>query len=265
MSPLAEVALQHLAAGSRNPRLDWVIEELPVALVYNGMHYAVMMTTPQDLVDFAFGFSFTEGIISRHDELRVIEIVERNDGIVIEMALDAACAQQLEARRRNLLGASGCGICGSAALAQLSLTPPTVRADPRISLSEIETALAKMQAAQSLNQRAGGVHAAAAIHAGSVIVREDVGRHNALDKLLGYCLHHALTPDFVVLSSRASFELVHKVALANIAVLVAISAPTAMAVRSAQACGLTLAAFARDQQMNLYSRPERIVATASAG
>jgi FdhD protein len=259
VSPLAQLALAHWSGRRAETRTDWVIEEQPVALVYNGLHYAVMMCTPQDLVDFAYGFSFTEGLIDHADALKVLEIVERDDGIVLEMALANSSAARLQSRQRQLLGSSGCGICGSAALAQLRLNPPPVTSDPRITLNQLQGALSAMSTAQVLNQRTGGVHAAGIVQSNKVIVREDVGRHNALDKLIGHCLQTGITPDFVVLSSRASFEMVHKAAVANIAVMVAISAPTAMAVRTALACGLTLVAFAREQQMNVYSHPARVL------
>ncbi len=262
-SVIREVEIRKLRDGSSALTTDEVIEELPVALVYNGISHAVMMATPCDLEDFAYGFSLSEGLIDRAQDLRVLELIERQEGVVIELAMPDHCMQRLTLKQRNLLGASGCGVCGAQALEQLQSQPQAVSSGAVCTLAEIKRGLLKLQLAQPLNQRAGGVHAAAWISQADIVVREDVGRHNALDKLIGHHARVGRAPGILVLSSRASFELIQKAASADIQIVIAISAPTAQAIRTAVSCGITLVAFARDDQMNIYSHPERIVAQAA--
>jgi formate dehydrogenase accessory protein FdhD len=259
VSPLREIALDRWGARHGAAARDAVITEVACAIAYNGEHHALMMLTPNELADFAFGFSRTEGLIDRVEQLRVLEIVERNDGIVLELAIDSEGSMRLPARRRALLGASGCGLCGSAALTAL---PPiaTVLGHSHWSIDDLSAALAHLQSEQRLNRASGGVHAAGLFHhLRPAIVREDVGRHNALDKAIGAWLRRTgAMATLACVSSRASFELVHKAASVGIEILAAISAPTSAAIDAAESAGLTLIGFARPGQLNVYTHPARI-------
>ncbi len=257
-SPLADINLLRIVGTDRTRARDRVIEELPVALVYNGQSHAVMMATPSDLPDFALGFSLSEGIVERPVELDLISVAARAEGVVIEMAIDAEAFAALEQRRRNLVGTSACGLCGSESLAQAMRPAPVVRDGGRSSAAIIADALARIPPMQALNGECGGAHAAAFADANGWIVREDVGRHNALDKVIGARAAAGLGDGLLVLSSRASYELVHKAAVAQLGLVVAMSAPTAMAIRLANACNITLIGFARGERMNVYTHAWRV-------
>ena len=239
--------------------LDVVIAETPVALLYNGIAFAVMLATPADLEDFALGFSLGEGVIAHPAEWRLLERVDGSEGITLDMGIPQARMEALEERKRHLAGRSGCGACGFESL-QAAL-PPVRRVAPSqaVAVRDVRLALAQLLERQPLNARSGGVHAAAFAHAGGLLVREDVGRHNALDKVLGARAREGLGEGFVLVTSRASYELVHKTATADIGLLVAISAPTSLAIRLAEEAGITLAAFARGTAMNVYTHPDGLV------
>ena len=241
---------------------DWVAEEVPVALVYNGISHAVMLATPQDLRDFALGFSLTEGILSSPDQLYDLEVVQQCNGVELQMQIAAEQFMQLKQRRRSMTGRTGCGLCGAESLDQAMRIPQNViPASQRISSSAIALAYENIRVQQKLQAITGATHACAWVLPDGTIsaLREDVGRHNALDKLLGAIVH---TQDkqtgFVLTTSRASYEMVQKVASAGIGMLAAISAPTGLAIRIAQNCGITLIGFARGQQHVIYSHPQRI-------
>jgi len=255
---LATVAAERLEGSARSSCTDDVIVERPVALLYNGLAFAVMLATPVDLEDFALGFSLSEGIVATAGEWKLLERVESDAGISIDMAIPQARADALAERRRGLAGRSGCGLCGVESL-QAALPPvPRVPRRAPVALPQVQAALAELQRQQPLNDRSGGVHAAAFAHAGGLLVREDVGRHNALDKVLGARARAGLGEGFVVVTSRASAELVHKTATCGLGLLVAISAPTSLAIALAREAGVTLAAFARDGQVAVYAHPEGI-------
>ncbi|MFC3551055.1 formate dehydrogenase accessory sulfurtransferase FdhD [Lysobacter cavernae] len=241
---------------------DRVIVEAPVALLYNGEPFAVMMATPESLEDFALGFALSEGIVAAREEFRLVDTVHVDDGIALHAAIPQARFDALQARRRGLEGRSGCGLCGIESLQAAMRPVPNVGASPAVSTERIRDALTALAQQQPLNALSGGVHAAGFAHAGGLLVREDVGRHNALDKLIGALASHdpAIRPDsgFLVITSRASYEIVHKAATAGIGLVVAISAPTDLAIRTADRAGLTLAAFARGDSLNVYSHPQRI-------
>ncbi len=245
--------------GQRSEFDDQVIEELPIAMLYNGVSYAVMMATPSDLEDFALGFSLSEGIIENIEQFSFIEAVQNDLGLSIETAIPQARFDLLAERRRNIAGASGCGLCGIESLQAAMRSAPRVNSAPRISIAAITKGVQALSERQPLNQKSGGVHAAAFVHADGILVREDVGRHNALDKLIGALAKQDSGDGFLVLSSRASYELVHKAATANIGIVVAISAPTSMAIQLAESCGITLICFARGEQMNVYTHAARVV------
>ena len=255
---LAVVRTLRMDGATRSEREDVAVAEVPVALLCNGEPFAVMMATPCDLEDFALGFALTEGVVASADEFRLVDVVRNEAGVALHAAIPQARYDAM--RRRALEGRSGCGLCGIESL-QEALRPVPRVAEPRaVSLQQVHAALQALAAQQPLNARSGGVHAAGFAVAGDLLVREDVGRHNALDKLIGAMQRDARDPaqGFLVITSRASYEIVHKAAMADIGLVVAISAPTDLAIRTAQTAGITLAAFARGDSLNLYSHPERI-------
>ncbi|MCB5191542.1 formate dehydrogenase accessory sulfurtransferase FdhD [Methylobacillus arboreus] len=242
---------------------DRVAEEVPVAMIYNGISHAVMLATPDDLADFALGFSLCEGILSSARDLYDMEIVHRVNGIELQMEIASENFLHLKERRRSMAGRTGCGLCGSESLDQAIRIPNRIQAhDIHFDAEAIYLAQRNMQTLQALQGRTGATHACAWVNPeGEVLmVREDVGRHNALDKLIGArARQQQQTAGFVLTSSRASYEMVQKAASADIPMLVAISAPTGLAIRMAQGCGVTLVGFARKQQHVVYSCPERLL------
>lgn len=241
---------------------DRVIVETPLALLYNGEPFAVMMATPDALEDFALGFALSEGIVAAPEEFRLVDVIRHAQGVALHAAIPQARFDALHERRRGLEGRSGCGLCGVESLQGALRDVPKVPSNGAVPIARIHAALADLSRRQPLNALSGGVHAAAFAYAGGLLVREDVGRHNALDKLIG-AMARADTPldaadGFALITSRASYEMVHKAATAGLGLLVAISAPTDLAIRTAEAAGLTLAAFARGGSINVYSHPERI-------
>lgn len=243
---------------------DHVAEEVPVAMVYNGVSFAVMMATPCDLEDFAWGFSLSEGLVGKPSELLGVETRSLLEGIelAIKVAADAHGAHLERTSGRLLPGRSGCGICGTRQLEQAIRHHPAVGAGAQITHAAIERALNDLKSQQPMNAATGAVHAAAwADSEGQILlVREDVGRHNALDKLIG-AMRRADTDagrGFAVVTSRASYEMVTKATSAGITLLTAISAPTALAIELARSAGLTLVGFARPGKHNIYSHPHRL-------
>jgi len=258
---LATVQALRVQADARDLRDDSAVVEAPVALLYNGLSFAVMMATPCDLDDFALGFALSEGVVGSAGEFRLVDVVHGKAGIELHAAIPQARHDALLQRRRNLEGRSGCGLCGVEALQDAQRPVRHVETPDEVSMAQVQSALAALAQQQPLNARSGGVHAAGFMHAGGLLVREDVGRHNALDKLVGAMARAGLAParGFLVMSSRASYEIVHKAAAAGIGIVVAISAPTDLAIRTAEEAGITLAAFARGDALNLYAHPHRLV------
>ncbi|HEU4663573.1 MAG TPA: formate dehydrogenase accessory sulfurtransferase FdhD [Dokdonella sp.] len=249
-------------AGAFERTDDCVAEEVPVALVYNGRPHVVMMATPCDLDDFALGFSLSEAVIGDASELDVVATRTLLEGIELELRVPAARADALEQRKRNLTGRSGCGLCGAQALEDALRQPPPVADGPRIDARALERALAGLQARQPLAAATGATHAAgwAGTDGEIALVREDVGRHNALDKLLGALVRGGLDAraGFVVVTSRASYEMVQKAATLGVGLLAAISAPTALAIQLAMQARVTLVGFARGDQCVVYAHAGRI-------
>jgi FdhD protein len=236
-------------------------EEVPVAFSYDGATHAVLMATPDDLEDFALGFSYTEGIITTAAEIAELAVVSIPDGIVLRMWLTGGRSDAFAARRRRFVGPAGCGMCGLESLAEAQRTIPMVTYGLQVSRRDIEEAVTALPARQQLNMQTRAVHAAAFWQpAGGLVLREDVGRHNALDKLAGALLRAGwLAADgVIVLSSRISIELVQKAGMMGVAIIVGVSAPTALAVRTAEASGLTLIGIARDDGFEVFTHPERI-------
>jgi len=241
---------------------DYIAEEVPISLVYNGLPYVVMLATPTDLEEFALGFSITEGIIKTPQELLSARIYNRSNGIEVQLKIPDQRFQCLADKGRNLTGRTGCGLCGASTLRQAIRQPKPVKGGLTLSAAELRSALMDIKQHQKLNQLTGAVHAAAwtAPGQGILYIREDVGRHNALDKLIGFLLRSGkdLTAGFVIVTSRASYEMVQKTAWVGITLLVAVSAPTGLAIRLADEAGLTLIGFARDDQHVVYTHPQRL-------
>jgi FdhD protein len=239
-------------------------EEVPVALVYDGATHAVMLASPADLEDFALGFSLSEGVVSSPEAIEEIEIRPCGElGIELRMRLvEIAGARHLR-RRRAMAGPVGCGLCGIDSLREASRPAETVDSPLRLWPGAVAAAMQALGRAQAMNREARALHAAAfwSPAAGLVALREDVGRHNALDKLAGALARGGVPGDggLIALTSRVSVELVQKAARIGAPVLTAISAPTALAVRTAEACGITLVALARDQGFEVFSHPARVV------
>ena len=249
-------------AGAVTESQDWLADEVPVALIFNGISHAVMLATPLDLEDFALGFGLTEGLLARADELYGVEVMPDPAGMRIEMEVSSACFARLKDKRRSMAGRTGCGLCGTESLEQVEpplqpLAPCTTPLSP----PAIADALRAMPSHQALQQRTGATHAAAwcSLDGAVRLVREDVGRHNALDKLVGAMVEAGLDPrdGFCCITSRASVEMVRKAVAIGITALVAVSAPTSRAVDTARRAGLALAGFARRDDLVLYANADR--------
>ncbi|MET0427560.1 MAG: formate dehydrogenase accessory sulfurtransferase FdhD [Microvirga sp.] len=239
--------------------------EVPINFVYGGIPFAVMMASPADIEDFAYGFSLTEGIIGHPDEIRGMRIEAVERGWLCSMDLTAERLHDHLARKRAMAGRTGCGLCGIDDLASLPASPAPALPGPEVRAAAIRHALAALEREQPLNDRTRAVHAAAwARFDGQVdCVREDVGRHNALDKLIGSLARRGTDPaeGFVIVTSRCSFELVEKTAAFGARILVALSAPTAFALERAQALDMVLVAIARHDTMTVFHGSERIDAS----
>ena len=237
-------------------------EETAVAFTYNTASYAVMMATPQDLEDFAIGFSLTEGVIASIDAIDSIDIVEEEMGVELRVWLKARDAVEFLGRRRKIAGPTGCGLCGVESLVEAMRPPPAVGEGRVFTPDQLMNAVESLFPLQVLNQETRAVHAAGfwEPERGLVAVREDVGRHNALDKLAGALARDGASArsGLVVLTSRVSVEMVQKSAAIGAPVIVAVSAPTALAVRMAEACGMTLVAIARKDGFEVFTHPHRI-------
>jgi FdhD protein len=267
--PMPAVSLPRTAslAGQLVPGERLVAEETAVAFTYNGTSHVVMMATPADLEDFAAGLSLTEGMVETVDHISDLAIVNTDLGIELRMWICDEPMSSYSARRRVSAGPTGCGLCGIESLAEASRPARRVGEGLRLAPEEISAAMAALSPAQALNRETRAVHAAAfwQPRQGFVAVREDVGRHNALDKLVGALALQQIDGGggMVLLTSRVSVEMVQKTAVLGASILVAVSAPTALAVRVAEACGMTLVAIARGQDFEIFSHPKRIVMAAS--
>jgi len=245
---------------------DFIAEEVPVAMVYNGASFAVMMATPHDLDDFALGFSLSEGLIKDAEQLLGVESHTLLEGIELAMRVsDDAPGARIE-QQRLLPGRSGCGICGTRDLEHAIRQGDTVTTGQSMTRESLEKALRDLQTLQPMNAATGAVHAAAWANRNGeiVLVREDVGRHNALDKLIGAMQRAGIDPadGMALVTSRASYEMVTKAASAGIPMLAAISAPTALAIELARSAGMTLVGFARPGGHNVYTHPQRLLPAA---
>lgn len=236
---------------------DHVIEERPVALVYNGISQAVMMTTPCDLEDFAIGFSISEAIVDRAEQVFAIEVNQGCNGYEIELTISSEKMAALKQYRRNTTGKTGCGLCGAESLAGAIKEGRTLKAKAMPDASTIQHAVSSLSSWQRIQSMTGACHAAMWCDSKGdmVLLREDVGRHNAFDKLIGAMQRQSIDTDsgFAVISSRASYEMVHKASFLGCSTLVAISAPTSMAIEQAKGLNINLIGFARTGRHTIYN------------
>jgi FdhD protein len=251
---------------SRSGRLlsgeRFIPEETAIAFTYNGSSHAVMMGTPSDLEDFAVGLSLTEGIAETAGDISDLEIVSSEAGIELRMWMAQECMTPYASRRRVLAGPTGCGLCGIESLVEAMRPPRPVGGTLQVTPEAIAEAVAELSSKQVLNRESRALHAAAfwQPRAGIVAVREDVGRHNALDKLVGALALSSVdgAGGIVLITSRVSIEIVQKTAVLGASILVAVSAPTALAVRAADACGMTLVAIARNRDFEVFTHTGRV-------
>lgn len=250
-----------IRAGTRLAGQDCVAEEVPVALEFNGVSHAVMMATPADLEDFAYGFSVTEGIVDSASQIHDCEWSSSAQGYTVQLTIAASCFARLKEKRRNMTGRTGCGLCGTESLAQAVRHPAPLSLAPCFDARAVSKALSTMRSRQLLLAVTGATHAAAwcTVDGDVELIREDVGRHNALDKLVGALVRtrRPAGTGFITITSRASYEMVQKTTAVGVGLLAAVSGVTGLAVDVAQSAGLTLLGFARGDDVSIYSHPER--------
>ena len=243
-------------------QVETVATECPVALVYNGVSHAVMMASPTDLEDMGRGFTLAEGIVADPAEIASVEVLDMVLGFEIRVEIPADRAAALDERRRSMVGGSACGLCGVISLDRAIRPLPRAKVGPQASADAIRAGLAALPGLQALHRQTGAVHAAAmASPDGEILLlREDVGRHNALDKLVGAAIAAGLDPAWSVLllTSRCSAEMIQKAATAGFITVATISAPTSLAISLAEEADLSLIAFARGDKFTVYTRPDRI-------
>ncbi len=242
-------------------RSDWLAEEVPVALVYNGISHVVMMATPKDLEAFAVGFSLSEGIISSPTEIYGIDIQNACEGIEVHVELSSRRFMGLKERRRAMAGRTGCGVCGVEQLAEIGKPIDALPFSQTFNLSHLDSALRQLNDFQPVGQLTGCTHAAAWIQPDGHLTAgcEDVGRHVALDKLLGLRSRADWGEGAVLVSSRASYEMVQKAAMCGVEILFAVSAATRLAVEVAQRSNLTLVGFSKPGRATVYTHPQRLI------
>jgi len=259
----ARTRVAHRATGTTTADRT-VPEETPVALSYGGTTHAVMMASPADLDDFALGFSITEGIIDTADEVETIDIVDAGAGIDIQIRLKDQANRKFEARRRRLAGPVGCGLCGIESIDEAMRSVDAVgKTGLTLSAAHIIRAVEQLSAHQTFHRQTGAVHAAGFFDPmeGGIAAREDVGRHNALDKLAGALAKSGSdgASGAVVVTSRVSVEMVQKTAAIGASFIIAVSAPTALAIRTAEEAGMTLVALVRGAEFDVFTHPERVI------
>jgi formate dehydrogenase accessory protein FdhD len=252
--PLLKITAQRTEGAFEQPVSEELAAEVPVAMQYNGRPHAVMLATPSDLADFAYGFALTERIIGSIDELTLLDTCWTQHGVALEMLIPASRAASLLTRDRNLTGRTGCGLCGTATLeAAIRPVRRVAAVSTCVTASDIWAGMRRLSALQPLNSVSGAVHAAAMMSTdGTLTVREDVGRHNAIDKAAGAVVRAGKTPHALLVTSRASYEVVHKAAEVACTLVAAISAPTALALKLAQEAGVTLVGWTREPRLTVY-------------
>jgi FdhD protein len=257
-----EFAVERWQRGAVTRTSDFIAEEVPVALVYHDVPHVVMLATPANLEDYAVGFTLSEALVAGRDEIRGVTVTQGAASVDVHITVAWERFTQLLQRRRNLTGRTGCGLCGAETAADAIRETAPVPAGVSVTVDQLHAAIAQIGPLQVINARTGSVHAAAWVvpGAGIQLLREDVGRHNALDKTIGALARAGADfgSGFMLMTSRASYELVQKCATVGIPFLVAMSAPTAFAVRLAQRAGITLVAFARSDKHVVYAHPQRL-------
>lgn len=258
----SRVEAHRARAGELVPTQECVAQEVAVSFEIDGAPHVVMLATPADLEDFALGFCLTEGLIDAPGDLLGCEIRLREKGVVLALRVAPHCASRGDARRHNLVGRTGCGLCGTDDLDRVVRLPERALPSTPIRAAAFERAMHELGLQQPLGLETGATHAAAFCDLGGRVrlVREDVGRHNALDKLIGALVRAGLAPaeGFVAVTSRASVEMVQKTALAGIPILAAVSAPTQLAIQCARDANLLLAGFVREDRATIYAGAERV-------
>jgi len=264
LTAATEVAVERWVRGETTRTTDRVAEEAPVALMYHGVPHVVMLATPADLVDYAYGFTLSEELVASADEIRDVEVQPTSEAVEVRISIAWERFPELLRRRRNLTGRTGCGLCGAETVAEAIRDRSRAGTGPRVGAAELHAAIVQLESLQPLNSRTGSVHAAAWVVPGRGIccVREDVGRHNALDKVIGALVRARMDfgAGYLLVTSRASYEMVQKAATVGIGFLAALSAPTALAIRYAERNGVTLVAFARRDRHVVYTHPQRLEA-----
>jgi FdhD protein len=259
--PVVQLPVRRWRAGSWLGTVDSVAAETPVSLTYNSIPHVVMMATPRDLEDMGVGFTVSEALAD-YAEIRDVAVDRSSGEYELRLSLTGSRLGEVLQRRRNLTGRTGCGVCGAETIEDAIRRPPPVARGGETSREQLVQALRRLRELQPLGAQAGSLHAAAWVNwDGEVeLVREDVGRHNALDKLIGAKLRRgeSFAAGYVLVTSRASYEMVQKTATLGVRMLVAVSAPTALGVKLAGDCGLTLVGFAREEQQVVYTHPERL-------
>ena len=260
--PILRRSFTQLRESSAGPGEAAVAEEVPVSLVYNMRPHVVMMATPAELEDFAVGFTLTEGIVESAQNISRVEVIKHAQGIEIQVTIDGGAAGQLQSRGRSLIGRTGCGLCGVESIQDALRDLKPVSRDQELTVAALWAVERALPEQQILNRETGSLHAAAwaTVHGELKVVREDVGRHNALDKVIGSLARAGTDPStgFLVLTSRASYELVQKAVAVGVPLLAAVSRPTGLAIRLAEATGLTLVALLRGSSANVYAHGERL-------
>jgi FdhD protein len=258
-----EFSVDRWSQGATTHTTDQLAEESPIALVYHNVPHVVMLGTPANLEDFAVGFTLSEGLVARPDEIREVEVTQGADAVDVKITVAWERFTELLHRRRNLTGRTGCGLCGAETAEDAIRELGQVGPGTATTVEDLHAAIEQLGTMQPINARTGSVHGAAWVIPGKGIqfVREDVGRHNALDKAIGALVRQKmdLSAGYMLVTSRASYEMVQKCATVGISFLAAFSAPTAFAVRLAQKSGLTLVAFARRDRHVVYAHPQRLV------
>jgi FdhD protein len=259
--PVLALPVRRWRDGQWQDTTDQIAAEVPVALTYNSIPHVVMMATPCDLEDMGVGFTVSEALAAP-DEIRDVRLDTSSGAFELRLSVAGSRLGEMLQRRRNLTGRTGCGVCGAETIEDAIRRPPPVAPGGTTSRALLAGALRALRARQPLGRQTGSLHAAAWVDWQGELgqVREDVGRHNALDKLIGARLRGGenLADGYVLVTSRASYEMVQKAATLGIRMLVAVSAPTALGVALARDCGLTLVGFAREEQQVVYTHPERI-------
>jgi FdhD protein len=260
---LKQVSVLRVRDGQLTTTKDVIAVEEPVALEYNGISHVVMLASPADLENFALGFSLSEGIIQHASELYACEVESTEAGWLVHLEIAAERFMRLKERRRNLAGRTGCGLCGTESLEQVTRCTTVVSHRHYFTETAILNGMHAMQNLQPLQKLSGATHAAAWMSAEGHVefVREDVGRHNALDKLMGVMAEHQhdFSAGVLLITSRASYEMVQKAAIMNVGVIAAISAPTSFAVELAEKTGVTLMGFMRDDSYVVYTHADRVL------